>query len=68
MIATMTCLVFGFFGGGRGRSSVRKVAGGGPVESLIRMPLQAGSMTDLDLGNDLLETVINASITRSCRR
>ncbi|MEZ6079265.1 MAG: hypothetical protein R3C56_27425 [Pirellulaceae bacterium] len=35
--------------------------GGGPIESLIRMPLQTGAMVDLDLGNEVLETVIKGA-------
>lgn len=58
MIATLTCLVFGFFGGVASEVASGKMPGGGPIESLIRMPLQAGSMTELDLGNDALEKVI----------
>lgn len=58
MIATLTCLVFGFFGGVASEVASGKLPGGGPIESLIRMPLQSGSMTELDLGNDTLENVI----------
>ena len=35
--------------------------GGGPIESLIRMPLQTGAMVELDLGNKVLETVIKGA-------
>lgn len=60
MIATMTCLVFGFFGGIASEVASGQLPGGGPIESLIRMPLQSGSMTELDLGNDTLENVIKS--------
>ncbi len=37
-----------------------KIPGGGPIESIIRMPMQSGSMTELDLGNDALEGFVKA--------
>ncbi len=58
MIATMTCLIFGFFGGIASEVTSGKIPGGGPIESLIRMPTHTGSMTELDLGNNVLENVI----------
>lgn len=58
MIATMTCLVFGYFGGLAREVATKELPGGGPIESLIRMPMQSGSMTEFDLGNDVLEKVI----------
>ncbi len=58
MIATMTSLVLGFFGGMAIDIASGTMPGGGPIESLIRLPLQTGSMVELDLGNRVLETVI----------
>jgi hypothetical protein len=37
-----------------------KLPGGGPVESMIRLPLQSGSVTELDLGSPAVENVIRA--------
>lgn len=58
MIATMTSLLLGFFGGMSFDIATGKTPGGGPIESLIRAPLQTGSMVELDLGNRALETLI----------
>ncbi len=58
MVATMTCLMLGFFGNLALDVATGDTPGGGPIESLIRMPLQTGAMVDLDLGNKVLETVI----------
>ena len=58
MVATMTCLMLGFFGNLALDVASGDLPGGGPIESLIRMPLQTGAMVDLDLGNEVLETVI----------
>jgi len=58
MIATLTCLVFGFFGGIAREVATGVIPGGGPLETLIRMPTQTGAMTELDLGNDALENVV----------
>jgi hypothetical protein len=58
MIATMTSLLLGFFGGMAFDIASGKTPGGGPIESLIRAPLQTGSMVELDLGNKPLEIVI----------
>lgn len=58
MVATLTSLVLGFFGGLAMDVATGASPGGGPVESLIRIPLQTGAMVDLDLGNPTLETVI----------
>jgi hypothetical protein len=32
--------------------------GGGPVESLVRLPLQTGAGVELDLGNETVESII----------
>ncbi len=58
MVATLTCLLIGFFGGLAIDVASGEAPGGGPIESLIRIPLQTGAMVDLDLGNPTLETVI----------
>lgn len=58
MVATMACLVLGFFGGLAFDVATGEVPGGGPIESLIRIPLQTGAMVDLDLGNPVLEKTI----------
>lgn len=58
MVATMTCLVLGFFGGLAFDVASGETPGGGPIESLIRIPLQTGAMVDLDLGNPVLEKTI----------
>ncbi|MCA9132375.1 MAG: hypothetical protein KDA45_04450, partial [Planctomycetales bacterium] len=58
MVATMTCLLLGFFGNLALDVATGDTPGGGPIESLIRMPLQTGAMIELDLGNQVLETTI----------
>lgn len=60
MIATLTCLVFGFFGGIASEVASGQIPGGGPIETLIRMPSQAGAMTELELGNETLVKVIKS--------
>lgn len=60
MIATMTCLVFGFFGGVAREVASGVIPGGGPIETLIRMPTQSGAMTDLDLGNETLMVIVKS--------
>jgi ABC-type transport system involved in multi-copper enzyme maturation permease subunit len=61
MVATLTCLMLGFFGNLALDIATGDTPGGGPIESLIRMPLQTGAMVDLDLGNKALETVIKVT-------
>jgi hypothetical protein len=58
MVATMTCLLLGFFGNLALDVASGDAPGGGPIESMIRMPLQTGAMVELDLGNPALETTI----------
>ncbi|MCA9190376.1 MAG: hypothetical protein KDB03_01385 [Planctomycetales bacterium] len=58
MVATLTSLVLGFFGGIALSVATGDMPGGGPIESLIRMVLQTGAMVEMDLGNKSLETVI----------
>lgn len=58
MVATMTALVLGFCGNMAFDVANGKIPGGGPIESMIRMPMQSGAMVELDLGNSILETFI----------
>lgn len=58
MVATMTCLVLGFFGGLALDIASGDTPGGGPIESLIRIPTQTSAMVELDLGNRPLEKTI----------
>ncbi len=58
MVATMTALVLGFCGNMAFDIANGKTPGGGPIESMIRMPMQSGAMVELDLGNKVLETFI----------
>lgn len=61
MVATMTCLLLGFFGGLALGVATGETPGGGPIESLIRIPMQTGAVVDLDLGNPVLEATIKAA-------
>lgn len=58
MVATMSCLVLGFFGGMATDLQAGKMDGGGPIESMIRMPLHLSATVDLDLGNETLVKAI----------
>ena len=58
MVATMTCLLLGFFGGLAFDIATGETPGGGPIESLIRMPMQSSATVELDLGNTWLEMAI----------
>jgi hypothetical protein len=58
MVATVTCLLLGFCGNVALDIASGEVQGGGPIESLIRIPMQTGATVDLDLGNSSLESVI----------
>ena len=60
IVATLSFLILGFFGGLATDVINNKKEGGGPIESLIRIVTQRGVMTDLDLGNQPLERVIKA--------
>jgi len=60
IVATLSCLVLGFFGGLATEVLSNKKEGGGPIESTIRIVTQRGVMTELDLGNVMLERVIKA--------
>jgi len=58
VIATVAALVLGFFGFFVDDLVETTSKGGGPIESLIRLPTQMGSQIDLDLGNEALQTGI----------
>ena len=58
IIATISIIVLGFFGFFVDDIVKGTNQGGGPIESLIRIPIQSGSGTELDLGNKTLETSI----------
>jgi len=60
IIATVSIIVLGFFGFFIDEIVSGANKGGGPIESLIRIPLQSGSGSELDLGNVTLETTIRA--------
>jgi ABC-type transport system involved in multi-copper enzyme maturation permease subunit len=60
IIATVSFIVVGFFGGFIDELVSGKISGGGPIEALIRIPLQSGSATELDLGNVQLENGLRA--------
>lgn len=59
MVATLATLSLGLFGDIIDRYFKVEYSGGGPIESIIRMPTQKGVMIDLDLGNVALEKVIH---------
>ena len=58
VIATVSIIVLGFFGFFVDDIVKEADKGIGPIASLIRIPLQSGSGTELDLGNVVLESVI----------
>lgn len=58
IIATISAIVLGFFGFFIDQIQSTNTKGGGPLESLIRIPLQTGSQIELDLGNEALQTAI----------
>jgi hypothetical protein len=63
IIATLSVIVLGFFGffvDNIINSAEKDI---GPIASLIRIPLQSGSGSELDLGNETLERVIRAADT-----
>jgi ABC-type transport system involved in multi-copper enzyme maturation permease subunit len=68
IVATLSCLVLGFFGSLATQVISKKMEGGGPIEAVIRIVTQQGVMTELDLGNAVLVRVIqstDAGIMRS---
>lgn len=60
IVATVAALVLGVFGYFVDDLVKNKSGGGGPIEALIRIPLQSGSAVELDLGNPALENGIRA--------
>lgn len=58
MVATLASLVLGFFGGNIDTFFNQQYNGGGPVEAIVRILTQKGTMIDLDLGNQALERTI----------
>jgi len=58
IIATVSIIVLGFFGFFVDSIVQGTTQGGGPVEALIRIPIQSGSGTELDLGNVALENSV----------
>lgn len=61
MVATMSSLVLGFFGTLAFDVATGATPGGGPIESLIRIPMHTAATIELDLGNKTLETVIQVA-------
>jgi len=60
IIATLSAIILGFFGFFVDEVYKNTSGGGGPVEALIRIPMQSGSAIELDLGNPTLEQGIKA--------
>ena len=58
VIATVSALILGFFGFFVDQLQQTTTKGGGPIESLIRLPTQVGSQIEMDLGNPALEEAI----------
>ncbi|MFN9348145.1 MAG: ABC transporter permease, partial [Planctomycetota bacterium] len=58
VIATVAALILGFFGFFVDDLVKNTSKGGGPIESLIRLPTQMGSQIELELGNDKLQSAI----------
>jgi len=58
MVATMSSLILGFFGGNIDTFFNSQYNGGGPVEAIVRILTQKGTMIDLDMGNQALEKTI----------
>ncbi len=73
IIATLSTLSLGFFGFFIDDIIAGTLGGGGPIESLIRIPLQSGSAVDLDLGSPALEQSIKfldrglLALVQSCK-
>lgn len=59
-VATISLLVIGYFGSIPTEIYTGKMVGGGPIESLIRIPTQLGVMAELDLGNEKLVQAIQS--------
>ena len=58
IIATVAALVLGFFGFFVDNLVTTTSKGGGPIESLIRLPTQMGSQIEMELGNETLQNAI----------
>lgn len=58
VIATVAALVLGFFGFFVDNLVNTTSKGGGPIESLIRLPTQMGSQIEMELGNETLQKAI----------
>lgn len=58
MVATMSSLVLGFFGTLAFDVATGSTPGGGPIESMIRIPMHTSATIELDLGSPILETTI----------
>jgi ABC-type transport system involved in multi-copper enzyme maturation permease subunit len=63
MVATVACLFLGFFGSlamdvMNVSGTTKRMPGGGPIESMIRMPLHLSAEVDLDIGNETLVKAI----------
>lgn len=58
MVATLASLILGFFGSMAFDITSGKQVGGGPIESMIRMPMHTSATLELDLGNKTLENVV----------
>ena len=53
--------MLGFFGSFIDQIVAGKIEGGGPIEALIRIPMQSGSGVELDIGNPVLENAIHVA-------
>lgn len=58
MVATMASLILGFFGSLALDVASGATPGGGPIESMIRIPMHTAATIELDLGNEALEKTI----------
>lgn len=61
MVATLSSLVLGFFGSLAFDVASGETPGGGPIESMIRIPMHTAATIELDLGNKTLETIIQVA-------
>lgn len=61
LIATVSFLVLGFFGSFVDNVLSKKIEGGGPIESLIKIPLGSSATIDLDVGSPVLEGSIRGA-------
>ncbi len=61
MVATLSSLVLGFFGSLAFDIASGTTPGGGPIESMIRIPMHTSSTIELDLGNRPLESIVQVT-------